>query len=174
MWPFIFNRVMVCMAIFPLFTACVFVTNHAYAQAIILFVTVPIMLVRFNSFCFFRSVSGGRDRRGAALGCAWAKPGTSEQASAASPPHVVVEDVRGATGLELKSDPGVPAVYAGFGGLMVTTLISYLSHSQVWALQQGSSLFVTGRTNRAKLAFEKEYDELLNAVPELQRAVPES
>nr|AAM47499.1 c-type cytochrome synthesis 1 [Chlamydomonas reinhardtii] len=80
---------------------------------------------------------------------------------------LVVEDVTGATGLELKSDPGVPAVYAGFGGLMVTTLISYLSHSQVWALQQGSSLFVSGRTNRAKLAFDRELDDILNAVPEL-------
>ncbi|KAG2438976.1 hypothetical protein HYH02_010768 [Chlamydomonas schloesseri] len=80
---------------------------------------------------------------------------------------LVVEDVTGATGLELKSDPGVPAVYAGFGGLMVTTLISYLSHSQVWALQQGSNLFVSGRTNRAKLAFDRELDEVLNAVPEL-------
>jgi hypothetical protein len=28
-------------------------------------------------------------------------------------------------------DPGVAPVYAGFGGLMLTTVISYLSHSQV-------------------------------------------
>ncbi|KXZ49277.1 hypothetical protein GPECTOR_22g871 [Gonium pectorale] len=81
--------------------------------------------------------------------------------------QLVVEDVVGATGLEMKSDPGVPTVYAGFGLLMVTTLISYLSHSQVWALQQGSNLFVSGRTNRAKLSFDRELDELLNAVPEL-------
>ncbi|GLC35607.1 copper chaperone [Pleodorina starrii] len=86
--------------------------------------------------------------------------------------QVVVEDVVGATGLELKSDPGVPAVYAGFGGLMVTTLVSYLSHSQVWALQQGPNLFVTGRTNRARLAFEREMDSLLNAVPELPPPPP--
>ncbi|EFJ49656.1 hypothetical protein VOLCADRAFT_41429, partial [Volvox carteri f. nagariensis] len=86
--------------------------------------------------------------------------------------QLVVEDVVGATGLELKSDPGVPAVYAGFGGLMVTTLVSYLSHSQVWALQQGSNLFVTGRTNRAKLAFDREMDEVLNAVPELTLPLP--
>lgn len=44
---------------------------------------------------------------------------------------VVVEDIIGSTGLELKSDPGVPLVYAGFGALMITTLISYISHSQV-------------------------------------------
>lgn len=28
-------------------------------------------------------------------------------------------------------DPGVPIVYAGFGALMLTTCISFLSHSQV-------------------------------------------
>jgi len=43
----------------------------------------------------------------------------------------VVEEIIGSTGLELKSDPGVPLVYAGFGALMITTLISYISHSQV-------------------------------------------
>lgn len=30
-----------------------------------------------------------------------------------------------------QTDPGVPIVYAGFGALMLTTCISYLSHSQV-------------------------------------------
>ncbi|PNW73839.1 hypothetical protein CHLRE_13g574850v5 [Chlamydomonas reinhardtii] len=60
MWPFIFARVMVCMAIFPLFTACVFVTKEAYIQAILLFVTVPPMLIRFNSFCYYRYELGLR------------------------------------------------------------------------------------------------------------------
>lgn len=46
----------------------------------------------------------------------------------------MLEDVVGATGLEIKADPGVPLVYAGFGSLMVTTLISYVSHSQARAL----------------------------------------
>jgi cytochrome c biogenesis protein ResB len=44
---------------------------------------------------------------------------------------LTLDDIVGATGLELKSDPGVPLVYAGFGALMVTTLVSYISHSQV-------------------------------------------
>lgn len=30
-----------------------------------------------------------------------------------------------------QTDPGVPIVYVGFGALMLTTSISYLSHSQV-------------------------------------------
>lgn len=33
--------------------------------------------------------------------------------------RVVIEDMKGSTGLELKTDPGVPWVYAGFAGLMV-------------------------------------------------------
>lgn len=80
---------------------------------------------------------------------------------------LVVQEIIGSTGLELKSDPGVPWVYAGFGGLMITTLISYLSHSQVWALQQGTFVYVAGKSNRAVLGFEKELDEVLEAVPEL-------
>lgn len=30
--------------------------------------------------------------------------------------ELIIEDMVGATGLELKSDPGVPYVYAGFAG----------------------------------------------------------
>lgn len=33
--------------------------------------------------------------------------------------ELLIEDMVGATGLELKSDPGVPFVYAGFAGMMV-------------------------------------------------------
>ncbi|KAI8554347.1 hypothetical protein RHMOL_Rhmol05G0091800 [Rhododendron molle] len=43
---------------------------------------------------------------------------------------IVVVDAIGSTGLDLKTDPGVPVVYAGFGFLMLTTCISFLSHSQ--------------------------------------------
>ncbi len=103
--------------------------------------------------------------------------------------RLIAEGVVGATGLEIKSDPGVPFVYAGrllscighwadliacahgcgagFGGLMVTTLVSYLSHSQVWALQEGGYVFVAGRSNRDRLGFEKEMNQTLEAVPEL-------
>lgn len=48
--------------------------------------------------------------------------------------ELVVEGMVGSTGLELKVDPGVPYVYAGFGGMMITTLLSYISHSQVRTL----------------------------------------
>jgi cytochrome c biogenesis protein len=84
--------------------------------------------------------------------------------------RLVVEDMKGSTGLELKTDPGVPWVYAGFAGLMVTSFLSLLSHSQVWAVQSegggGGVLHVGGRSNRAKEEFKSELDDVLNQLPE--------
>ena len=76
-------------------------------------------------------------------------------------------DLVGSTGLNIKVDPGVPYVYAGFGGLMVTVLISYLSHSQVWAIQDGRSVHVGGRSNRGSVLFEQEVEGLLERMPEV-------
>jgi cytochrome c biogenesis protein len=83
---------------------------------------------------------------------------------------VVIESLTGATGLELKHDPGVPLVYLGFGGMCVTTVVSYLSHSQVWAAQAGGDVLVGGRSNRAKFGFERELDAALDGVPEAAAA----
>lgn len=51
-------------------------------------------------------------------------------------------------------------------GLMITTLVSYLSHSQIWALQEGGLLHIGGRTNRATLAFAGELSGILDQVPD--------
>lgn len=82
--------------------------------------------------------------------------------------ELIIDDLVGSSGLELKVDPGIPYVYAGFGGLMVTTALSYLSHSQVWALQEGGLLHVSGKSNRAKVGFEQEIAKLVEKVPERQ------
>lgn len=58
--------------------------------------------------------------------------------------------------------------------MMVTTLVSYLSHSQVWALQEGAYVYVAGKTNRAKISFEQELSEVLDAVPEYPPAATAS
>ncbi|KAM0937378.1 putative ResB-like domain-containing protein [Dioscorea sansibarensis] len=84
--------------------------------------------------------------------------------------RIVIEDAIGSTGLDLKTDPGVPVVYAGFGALMLTTCISFFSHSQIWALQDGTSVVIGGKTNRAKLEFPEEMNHLLDKVPELVNA----
>lgn len=70
-------------------------------------------------------------------------------------------DVIGSTGLQIKADPGIPLVYLGFGLLMVGVLMSYVSHSQVWALEHQGILYLGGRTNRAQVAFERELLEIL-------------
>lgn len=54
----------------------------------------------------------------------------------------------------------------------VTTLVSYLSHSQVWALQQGSTLHVGSRTNRATVQFGKEMEAVLDSMPERPPQAP--
>ncbi len=54
--------------------------------------------------------------------------------------------------------------------MCITTVVSYLSHSQVWAAQAGNGVLVGGTTNRAKIFFEQELGEILEAVPELPAA----
>ncbi len=71
-------------------------------------------------------------------------------------------DVVGSTGLQIKADPGIPIVYTGFALLMLGVVMSYFSHSQIWALQKGDRLYVGGKTNRAQVAFEQEVLDILD------------
>lgn len=73
-----------------------------------------------------------------------------------------IVEVVGSTGLQIKADPGIPIVYTGFGLLMLGVVMSYVSHSQIWALQKGGHLYVGGKTNRAQVAFEREILEILD------------
>lgn len=84
---------------------------------------------------------------------------------------LTVLEVIGSTGLQIKADPGIPLVYLGFGLLMLGVAMSYLSHSQVWALQNGDRFYIGGRTNRAQVAFER---ELLEIVAQLNPQNPSS
>jgi cytochrome c biogenesis protein len=93
---------------------------------------------------------------------------------------LAVVDVIGSTGLQIKADPGIPLIYAGFGLLMLGVMMSYVSHSQVWALAENGHLYVGGRTNRAQITFERELVEVLDqlnqekAQPQLAQALAES
>ncbi|MGK7917288.1 MAG: cytochrome c biogenesis protein [Prochloraceae cyanobacterium] len=79
-----------------------------------------------------------------------------------------VVELVGSTGLQIKADPGVPIVYTGFGLLMLGVLMSYVSHSQIWALQKGDRFYIGGRTNRAQVSFERELVEILEQLKEEQ------
>ncbi|MFN3926627.1 MAG: cytochrome c biogenesis protein [Pseudanabaenaceae cyanobacterium] len=76
--------------------------------------------------------------------------------------NLTIKEVIGATGLQIKSDPSVPLVYTGFALLMLSTIASYLSYSQVWAIQQGDTILIGGKTNRAQLQFTDEIQHLLS------------
>nr|ATN40767.1 c-type cytochrome biogenesis protein [Gomphoneis minuta var. cassieae] len=66
-------------------------------------------------------------------------------------------EIISSTGLQIKSDPGIPMIYLGFFFLMISTLLSYITYSQIWIIQKNQKLFIGGTTNRAIFNFELEF-----------------
>jgi cytochrome c biogenesis protein len=83
--------------------------------------------------------------------------------------NLQILDVMGSTGLQIKFDPGIPIVYTGFALLMLGVVMSYFSHSQIWALQTGKTLYIGGKTNRAQVAFEQEVLEILDQLSAVKK-----
>ncbi|HEY9708105.1 MAG TPA: cytochrome c biogenesis protein [Oculatellaceae cyanobacterium] len=82
-----------------------------------------------------------------------------------------IVDVIGSTGLQIKADPGIPIVYTGFGLLMLGVIMSYVSHSQIWAIKKDGNFYMGGRTNRAQVAFEREVIEILERLSDGTQSV---
>ena len=66
-------------------------------------------------------------------------------------------EILSSTGLQIKTDPGIPIIYMGFFFLIVSTLASYLTYSQIWMIQKNQKVFIGGTTNRALFDFELEF-----------------
>lgn len=74
---------------------------------------------------------------------------------------ITLADILSSTGLQIKTDPGIPLIYAGFLFLMLSTLISYITYSQIWIIKDNKKLFIGGNTTRATFDFEIEFFKLL-------------
>ena len=74
---------------------------------------------------------------------------------------ITLVDILSSTGLQIKTDPGIPLIYTGFFFLMVSTLISYITYSQIWVIKDKKILFIGGNTSRATFDFEIEFFNLL-------------
>jgi cytochrome c biogenesis protein len=81
-------------------------------------------------------------------------------------PDIQLCDYITATGIQIKSDPGIPVIYVGFLLLLVSIVSSYLSYSQIWFTQRGKETILGGLTNRSKIKFEF---EMLNLMLQLQK-----
>lgn len=74
---------------------------------------------------------------------------------------IILVDILSSTGLQIKTDPGIPLIYTGFFFLMVSTLISYITYSQIWVIKEKKKMFIGGNTSRATFEFEIEFFKLL-------------
>ena len=68
------------------------------------------------------------------------------------------------TGLQIKIDPGLPIIYLGFGFLMLSTLVSYTTYSQIWLIQNKKTITIGGNTNRAKFDFLFEFENIASKI----------
>ena len=74
---------------------------------------------------------------------------------------ITLLEIISSTGLQIKIDRGIPIIYSGFFLLMISTLVSYITYSQIWIVQKQKQLFIGGTTNRALFDFELEFFKLL-------------
>lgn len=76
-----------------------------------------------------------------------------------------------ATGLQIKSDPGIPIVYVGFFFLIISASISYTSYCQIWAIKKSNTMYVYGITNRGVYFFEKNLIHTLRNLKKIKRNI---
>ena len=75
--------------------------------------------------------------------------------------NFMVTDLITSTGLQIKQDPGIFAVYVAFLFIMVSGYISFFSYAQIWSVEQNLNLFIAGKANRAVLSFQEKFRKTL-------------
>lgn len=70
---------------------------------------------------------------------------------------MTLSEIISSTGLQIKKDTGIPIIYSGFFFLMISTLVSYITYSQIWIIQKDREIFIGGTTNRAAFDFELDF-----------------
>ena len=75
--------------------------------------------------------------------------------------QVFFSDFLTSTGLQIKADPGINTVYLAFFFLIISTYISFISYSQIWATETSQQVTLAGISNRAVLFFQSEFRKLL-------------
>nr|QUE29134.1 Ccs1 [Erythrotrichia welwitschii] len=70
---------------------------------------------------------------------------------------LTITNVIASTGLQIKSDPGIPIVYIGFLFLMLSSFLSYLTYSQIWLTSLDKVTVFGGTSNRDVVNFEEEF-----------------
>ena len=73
------------------------------------------------------------------------------------PKSLTLVEIISSTGLQIKTDPGIPVIYFGFFFLMSSTVISYITYSQVWMIKKDEQILIGGNTNRDIFEFELEF-----------------
>ena len=74
---------------------------------------------------------------------------------------ITLIEIVASTGLQIKTDPGIPIVYVGFLLLILSTFISYITYSQIWVVKEKKQIFIGGNTTRAIFDFEIEFFKLI-------------
>jgi cytochrome c biogenesis protein len=76
------------------------------------------------------------------------------------------------TGLQVKKDPGVWVIYAGFSLMLLSMLLAlYGSHRRVWLLvdqvSEGTKIMLGGHSSKHQAAFEREFTRLTQEIADL-------
>ncbi len=75
--------------------------------------------------------------------------------------NVRILDFITSTGLQIKSDPGISTIYLSFLLLMISTYVSFFTYSQVWFTESKDRILIGGKSNRAVLFFQQDFNKIL-------------